>query len=174
MPFRLDHHPRWAVIPLATLCLAPSAAQAQILDRIEISRSNGTAEIRIDFGAQVQYLNHTPPGRGRELNIFIKPIAAPPPESEAIQETLTSPQTDIVPTFKVLYPHLGNAVSIRFASETTWEVRPRPDGRSIVIVVPALKGAQDVVAEVRAVPAPAQPAAASAPAPAAETGCASD
>jgi hypothetical protein len=163
MPFTFDHHPRWAAASLVCVGLAPACAVAQILDRIEISRINGKAEIRIDFGAQVQYLNHTPPGKGRELNIFIKPIAAQPPESEAIEETLTSPQTDIVSPFTVIYPHLGNAVSIRFASETSWEVRPQPDGRSIAIVVPALKGAQDVVAEVRGMPVPPKPKAASAP-----------
>lgn len=147
----------------ACLCCAPVAAQAQILDRIEVSRSNGKAEIRIGFGAQVQYLNHTPPGQGKELNIFIKPISAPPPESEANVETLTSPQTDLVPSFTVLYPHLGNAVSIRFAQETAWDVRPMPDGRSIVIIVPSLKGARDFIAEVRALPAPPKPKAVPAP-----------
>lgn len=157
MPFIFDHHPRWAAILPACLCLAPAAAVAQILDRIEISRSNGKAEIRIGFGVQVQYLNHTPPGQGKELNIFIKPISAPPPESEATEESLTSPQTDLVPSFTVLYPNLGNAVSIRFAQETAWEVRPMPDGRSIVIIVPSLKGAQDFIAEVRAQPAPPKP-----------------
>jgi hypothetical protein len=166
MPFTFDHHSRWAAILPACLCLAPAAAVAQILDRIEISRINGKAEIRIDFGVQVQYLNHTPPGKGKELNIFIKPIAAAPPGSEAIEETLTAPQTDIVSPFTVLYPHLGNAVSIRFASETAWEVRPMPDGRSIVIVVPALKGARDLVTEVRALPAPPKPKVVPAPVPA--------
>ncbi|MBI4995626.1 MAG: hypothetical protein HZC22_01725, partial [Rhodocyclales bacterium] len=87
--------------------MAPAAASAQILDRIEVSRSNGVAEIRIDFAVQVQYMRHTPPGKGRELNIFIKPINAPPPESEVADETLSAPVTDIVVPFKVQYPHLG-------------------------------------------------------------------
>jgi hypothetical protein len=165
MPFPSKHHPGWAAVSCACLCLAPAAAFAQILDRIEVSRSNGVAEIRIDFAVQVQYQRHTPPGKGRELNIFIKPINAPPPESEAIEETLSAPETDIVPTFKVLYPHLGNAVAIRFAQETEWTVRPAPDGRSIVVVVPVLRGARDVVAEVRALPPQPKPKAEPIPAP---------
>jgi hypothetical protein len=149
-----SRRPEWAVAACACVCLAPVIASAQILDRIEVSRTNGKAEIRIDFAVQVQYLNHTPPGKGRELNIFIRPINAPPPGSEATEESMASPQTDLVPTFSVLYPHLGNAVAIRFAQETEWTVRPNPDGRSIVITLPVLKGARDIVSEVRAMPAP--------------------
>jgi outer membrane biosynthesis protein TonB len=147
-------------VACAVLCATPVAASAQLLERLEISRINGTAEIRIDFGAQVQYLRHTPPGQGRELNIFVKPINAPPPGSEPTEETLVAPPTDLVPAFTVLYPHLGNAVSIRFTQETTWMVRPTPDGRSIIIVLPLLKGARDVIVEARPLPAPPKPAAA--------------
>lgn len=152
------------MLAAAVLALYAPNALAQLLDRIEISRVNGSAEIRIDFGAQVQYLRHTPPGRGKELNIFIKPISAPPPESKVTEETLAAPQTDLVPAFTVLYPHLGSALSIRFAQETEWTVRPRPDGRGIVIALPALKGARDVVVEARAMPAPPKPTAATPPA----------
>jgi hypothetical protein len=148
----------------ACLSLAPAAASAQILDRIEVSRINGKAEIRIDFAVQVQYLRHAPPGRGQELNIFIRPIVAPPPESEIAEEAMAAPETDLVPAFKVFYPHLGNAVSIRFAQETEWTVRPAPDGRSIVVIVPTLRGARDIVAEVRALPPAAKPQPAPAPA----------
>ncbi len=156
MPFRNDHS-GWAALSCACLCFAPATASAQIFDRIEVSRINGVAEIRIDFAVQVQYQRHAPPGKGKELNIFIKPINAPAPESEATAETLAAPETDLVPSFKVLYPHLGNAVSIRFAQETEWTVRPAPDGRSIVIVVPTLRGARDVVAEIRALPPQPKP-----------------
>lgn len=167
MPFPSNPHPGWAAVACACLSLAPATVSAQILERIEISRLNGSAEIRIDFGAQVQYLRHTPSGQGRVLNIFIKPISAPSPESEFTEETLAAPQTDLVPAFTVLYPHLGNAMSLRFAQDTVWTVRPMPDGRSIVIVLPVLKGARDVIVEARALPAPPKPQA-QPPAPAPE------
>jgi hypothetical protein len=154
MPFPSKYRPAWAAVAGAYLCLAPAASYAQILDRLEISRINGSAEIRLDFGAQLQYLRHTPPGHGKELNIFVKPISAPPPGSEPTEEVLNAPQTDLVPSFTVLYPHLGNAVSIRFAQETVWTVHPQADGRSIVIVVPVLKGARDVIVEAHAQPSP--------------------
>jgi hypothetical protein len=165
MPFPLNHHQGWAAVACACACLASAPASAQILDRIEVSRVNGVAEIRISFAVQVQYQRHTPPGKGRELDIFVKPISAAPPESEIIEETMASPETDLVPSFRVMYPHLGNAISIRFAQETEWKVRPTPDGRSIVIVVPVLKGARDFVSEVHAQPQPpkAQPAPVPAP-----------
>ncbi|HTY03685.1 MAG TPA: hypothetical protein VMC81_08150 [Rhodocyclaceae bacterium] len=152
-------HP--AALLLGALLALPVTSWAQILDRIEVNRINGVAEIRIGFSTQVQYLNHSPLKGGRILNVFIQLI--PPGTPEAVdQETLVAPQTDIVPRFTVTYPKLGNAVSISFAQETTWDVRAGIDDRSLVIVVPVLKGARDVMAEVHA-----QPAAASAPTPAA-------
>jgi hypothetical protein len=152
MRFTSNHQFGWAGVLCASLCLAPAAAFAQILDRIEVSRANGAAEIRIDFAVQVQYQRHTPPGKGRELNIFVKAINAPPPESEVTEERMTSPKTDLVPSFSVLYPHLGNAVSIRFDRDTEWTVRSGPDSRSIIVTVPVLAGARDFVSEVRALP----------------------
>jgi hypothetical protein len=151
-----------SVLAAALLSLYVPAAGAQLLERIEVSRINGLAEIRISFGTQIQYLRHGPAGKGKELNVFVQRIPSGTPEPEAIEETLVAPQTDIVPRFTVVYPRLGNAVTITFAQETSWDVKPGPDNRSLVIVVPVLRGARDVMAEVRAAPAPA-PAVAAAP-----------
>ncbi|MBU1236829.1 MAG: hypothetical protein KJ634_12545 [Gammaproteobacteria bacterium] len=146
---------RAAALAAATmLSLHAPLSEAQILERVEVSRTNGHAEIRIDFGIEIQYLRHAPPGKGRELNIFIRRTLPVPPETDVVTETLTAPRTDIVPPFTVTYPKLGNAVNISFAQETSWEVRPGPDSRSIVVVVPVLRGARDVVVEVRAAPPP--------------------
>lgn len=142
-----------SVIAAALLSLYVPAATAQVLERIEVSRINGVAEIRIGFGVQIQYLRHGPVPKGRELNVFIQRTSGTP-EIEVIEETLAAPQTDIVPAFTVVYPRLGNAVTITFAQETQWDVKQGTDNRSIVILVPVLRGARDVMAEVRAAPLP--------------------
>lgn len=129
---------------------------AQVLDRIEVSRINGVAEIRIGFGTQVQYLRHSPEAKGRVLNVFVR-VGSAGSEAEAPEETLRAPPNDIVPAFTIVYPRLGNAMVVTFAQETTWRVKPGGDGRSILIIVPVLAGARDVVAEVRAAPMPSQP-----------------
>lgn len=136
---------------------------------------NGTAEIRISFAKQVRYLRHTPPGKGKVLNVFVEIPGQQ--ESEIVEETLVAPQTDLVPRFSIAYPKLGSAMAITFDAETSWEVRPGSDSRSILVVVPVLRGARDFVVESRAPvsppPAPkavaAKPAAPAAPAPVATT-----
>jgi hypothetical protein len=144
-----------AAFLLAAGALAPTGlAQAQVLDRIDVTRTNGHAEIRIEFGTQVQYLSHTPLAKGKELNIFLQVINSASPDATATEELLTAPKTDIVPAFTVIYPRLGNAMSVIFAQETTWEVKPGADNRSLIIVVPVLPGARDVTAESRAAPVP--------------------
>jgi hypothetical protein len=143
---------------IALILLGPiDAAWSQILDRMEVSRINGVAEIRIGFSTQVQYLRHSPEAKGKVLNVFLRVIGSTGPEAEAPEETLRAPPTDIVPEFTVVYPRLGNAMVITFSQETTWSVKPGSDGRSVVIIVPVLAGARDVIAEVRATPVPTRP-----------------
>ncbi len=157
---------RYAAAVLTTALLAVCLpAEAQVLERIEIRRTNGHAEIHIGFGVQVQYLRHAPPGKGKELNIFIQRVPPASPEPDIAEESLTSPDNDIVPHFTVTYPRLGNALTVAFAQETQWEVRPGSDGRSITIVVPVLRGAQDVLVEVQAPPPVPKPVPAPAPVP---------
>jgi hypothetical protein len=132
----------------AALILPGSAAWAQIMDSIEINRVGKDAEITIHFSTQVQYLRHGPLKPGKLLRVFIR---SDTPDSELTQQTLKSPETDLVPRFSVTYPELTNGMAITFAQETSWEVRQGVDRRSIVIKVPALLGAKDVVAEMRAV-----------------------
>jgi hypothetical protein len=141
--------------------MTASTAMAEFLERIEINRINGVAEIRIGFSTQVQYLRHTPLAKGKTLNVFVRLVNAPMPEGEAVEETLTAPATDLVPAFTAIYPRLGGAVAIMFAQETSWDVKPGGDGRSFLVKVPILPGARDVIAEVRAVPSAAKPIVAS-------------
>lgn len=130
--------------------MAASASSSQVLERIEINRINGVAEIRIGFGTQVQYLRHTPLAKGKTLNVFVRLINLAVPDGEPVEETLVAPATDLVPAFSVVYPRLGNALAVTFAQETSWDVKPGGDSRSILIKVPILPGARDVIAEVRA------------------------
>lgn len=137
---------------LAALLLLAPTVRAQVLDRLEINRINGVAEIRVGFGTQVQYLRHAPLAKGRVLNIFLRLVNSNVPEAELVEETIVAPKTDLVPPFSVAFPKLGNAMVLTFAQETSWEVRPASDGRSILIIVPVLPGARDVMAEIRAIP----------------------
>jgi hypothetical protein len=147
---------------VAALLFSGTSAWAQVLERIEVNRVGKDAEITIRFSTQIQYLRHAPPIQGRLLRVFLRLVNPPAPEQDLMQETLSSPKTDLVPPFSVMFPELVNGMLISFAKPTTWEVRAGPDNRSIVVIVPVEAGAKDLVAEARA--AAEQPAAA-APAP---------
>lgn len=138
----------------------PGFAWAQIMDSIEINRVGKTAEISIHFSVQVQYMRHNPLNSGKVLRIFLRSEI---PDANLMQQTLASPQTDLVPQFHVTYPELGGAMAITFAQETSWQVRQGDDRRSLIVSVPMLAGARDLVAEVRAIGEAATPLAEPAP-----------
>lgn len=129
------------------LMLAGSAAQAQLLDRIEITRKGQEAEIRIRFSVQLQYLSHVPLEEGKLLRISVRLVNSSLPDGEQVQETLRSPSTDLVPEFTVTYPDLNNAILVSFLRSTRFAVKPGTDSRSIVITVPVQPGAQDFMVE---------------------------
>ena len=79
-----------SVIAAALLSLYVPAATAQVLERIEINRINGVAEIRIGFGVQIQYLRHGPVPKGRELNVFVQ-RASGAPGIEVIEHEVLDP-----------------------------------------------------------------------------------
>lgn len=125
-----------------------SVANAEAIDRIEISRNGSSAEIRISFIGRVQYLRHTPHDEGKDLRIFLR-YFGDVSESDLMQEHLASPKTDLVPRFRLIYPELVNALAVFFDERTRFGVKQGEDGRSIVITVPVAKGAKDVIAEAR-------------------------
>lgn len=130
---------------------------AQIFDRIEVLRVGQQAEVHLRFASQIQYLRHAPPNHGRLLRIFLRLVNPPVPENDLMQETFTSPRTDLVPPFTVTFPELQNGLLVTFSESTRWDVRAGRDERSIVLTLPLAPGAKDVVAEARAgqEPAPA-------------------
>lgn len=150
-----------------------AATDAQVLDGIEINRHGSEAEIRIRFTTEIQYLRHSPPDQGKLLRVSLRLTNPEFVEKDMPQQTLRSPDTDLVPKFTVTYPELVNGMLVAFAQTTSYRVRPGEDTRSIVIMVPVLPGAHDLSVEERAphvstaiaaAPLPATPSA-SAPTP---------
>lgn len=131
--------------------LSLPSAQAQVMDRIEVSRMGKEAEITIHFSTRIQYLRHGPAKPGKLLRVFVRLVNSDIAETDLMQQTMSSPQSDIVPRFTITYPELSNGLVITFSQETSWDVRQGTDGRSVVIKVPALAGARDVLAEIRAI-----------------------
>ena len=131
------------------LGLRLGCSYGQVIDRIEVQRKGSDAEIRIGFLTQVQYQRHVPLAEGQFFRVFVR-LTGDIHESELMQEHKSSPKTDLIPAFTLVYPELVNALAITFDRRTPFSVRQGEDGKSLLITVPAIVGAKDLVAEYRA------------------------
>jgi hypothetical protein len=114
------------------------AAQAHVIDRIDINRVGDEAEIHIQFDVRIQYLREASLKNG-EIHVFIQLLEADPDSTSLLPEAKDSPPTDITPHFSVAYPGLDSSLTIKFDKEVSYRVRPGNDGRSISMFTHALK-----------------------------------
>ncbi len=114
------------------------AAQAHVIDRIDVNHVGDEAEIHIQFDVRIQYLREASLKNG-EIHVFIQLLEADPDSTSLLPEAKDSPPTDITPHFSVAYPGLDSSLTIKFDHEVSYRVRPGSDGRSISIFTPALK-----------------------------------
>lgn len=115
-----------------------NAAQAHVIDRIDVNRVGDEAEIHIQFDVRIQYLREASLKNG-EIHVYIQLLEADPDSTSLLPEAKDSPPTDITPHFSVAYPGLDSSLTIKFDNEVSYRVRPGSDGRSISIFTPALK-----------------------------------
>ena len=142
MPFLIHFNSSLRHLLAAVLLLACSVANAQIIDRVDVTPGENEAEIVVQFSQKILYLRHTPLHDGKNLRIFIRLIDTNLLESDLMQETVRAPKTDRVPNVTVLYPELINGMLVTFSKTTKYSVRPGTDGRSIIITVPLLPAAK--------------------------------
>lgn len=128
-------------------------ASANVIEAIDIARSNGHALITIRFSTEIQYLRHVPSEEGKFLRIFFRVVKPGFVENEIMQENLKSPPSDLVPRFTVTYPELTSGMLVSFARSTRFTVAPGGDSRSIVVMVPV--AAEQAKSAPSAVPKPA-------------------
>ena len=128
---------RW--IALLMFYLATSVASAQVIDRVDIQRSDGEVEIHIRFVTTVQYLRHFPQSEGEFLHIQIQLTGTGPSQPLASQTPLESyrpPTNGLIAPITVAYPEEDRTLGVRFSKLTRYRVRPAPDGRGILVYVP--------------------------------------
>ena len=133
-----------------------SAEVVQVLDQPEIVPIGDDADIRINFSVPVTYLRSFPDGPSDTLRIAFDipdPCLA---EQLRIQESKSSPKTNLITPFTLTFPEViavsnrGNAVCsitknrvdsgktllIRFDTTTIYKVRLGEDNHSIIVRVP--------------------------------------
>ncbi len=127
-----------AALAFAALLLSAVPARAQIIDTLEVSTRGENAEIAIRFATTVQYLRHSPPGKGRLLVIELQATGSLDSEigGRLVSETRVSPGTDVVPAFEATYVAARRTLTVEFKRDVAWRVRGAGDGRAIFILVP--------------------------------------
>lgn len=130
-----------AVVTLVLLATA-TPAHAQIIDHVDVVAREKDAEIAIRFVTTIQYLRHSPPGRGRLLQVEFQ-VTGPldsPIGGQLVSESRISPRTDLVPPFEVRYVAARKALTVEFKRDVSWRVSGSGDGRAILIRVPLPPG----------------------------------
>ena len=128
-----------ALIAVAATVISESVF-AQAIDRVDVTRLNGNAEITIRFITQIQYLRHTPLDSGKTLRIYVRLTGSGIQPNDLIPETSRVPKSEFVPRFSVAFPEPDGAMLIIFDQPTRFVVRPNADARSISVVLPVTPG----------------------------------
>jgi hypothetical protein len=142
---------------IASLSIVP-AAQAAIFDRVDVEPHGTEADIVVHFSHQIVYMRHGPQKEGKILRIFFRITDPAIMEADLMQETVRAPRTKGMPNVTFVYPELVNGMLVTFSEQTSFEVRPGADEKSIVITVP-LKVPPEEQPIVAPVPAAAIPVA---------------
>jgi hypothetical protein len=130
---------------------------AEIIDQIDVASDNGETEIAIRFSTTVQYLRHQPPSVGNLIKIEFQITGTPEPtDGRLLTELRRHPGNKKVPAFDVSYDTRTGFLSVKFARSISFRAGPGADPRSIRIVIPGARSAQQAVAKpVRSVDAKA-------------------
>ncbi len=122
-----------------SLLLVAGAAEAQILDTVEVTHDGTNALVRIRFAALIQYLRHAPQSSGEQLQVFFQITAGEEGTIGTREEQRRSPPSDLVPRFDVIYPPQPagqqRRIDIRFADPVNFRLRPE-NNRTILLTIP--------------------------------------
>lgn len=151
------------------LHLCAFAVAAQPLDEITLEYQPQGIVATIRLTTPVRYVQHTPPGRGKTLEIFYERAPGATLDEKWVDgEVRSSPPTTLIPAFTVTTRDQATKprLLVEFAREAEFSVAAAPDGRSFVLVIQpdkrqisAVSAALPVLPELR--PEPVLPADAS-------------
>ena len=126
------------ILAFLLICgMLATAANAELLEQIDVSSDNGETEIAIRFSTTVQYERHSPPSSGTLLKIEFKVTGTlERADGRLLTESRRHPGNKKVPAFDVTYDSRSGFLSVKFARATAFRVGPGSDPRSIRIVIP--------------------------------------
>ena len=135
---------RWPAWPVraalaALICLVAAAAQAQVLDNVDVRVEGSDAVIRVRFAVFIQYLRHVPTSQGSAVRVFFQVTASDDTAAGLVEEERRAQPTNLVPRFRVLYPaqrpSTQRYIDILFDSPVTFRLQPEGN-RTIALSIP--------------------------------------
>ena len=127
-----------------------TAAEASVLQGIQITEKEVAIELQVDFAQSLQYLRHFPPNAGEILQIQLQaPVERPKDDAAdaatkastpatAKRESMLPPGNDVVPLVNVTYEGDvpgGPFLTLRFRYAVEYTVSGGPGGMSVVVSV---------------------------------------
>lgn len=122
---------------MALMALAGAAA-AQPLDEVALEYQSAGIVATIRLTTPVRYVQHTPPARGKTLEIFYERAPGATLDEKWVDgEVVSSPPTTLIPAFTVTTRDQASKprLVVEFAREAEFAVSAAPDGRSFIVVI---------------------------------------
>lgn len=145
----------------AALALAGlTAAQAQLIDDVEVRTVGARAEASLKLAAQVRLVRSVLAPNGRTLQVYFQIIQSDEATLKIVEESRRSPPNAPIEPFTATYSPLNQTglrrLDVEFSQPVKPSVRLGANGRSLVLTLPLLRSPADRAA---APPAPSEPVA---------------
>lgn len=129
---------RTSLSVILTFCsiMAMSPAHGQALDSVEVISRNNTTEIIVHFALRLQYLRHAPVDYGKSVRIYLQVVGIGLQPEDLMPATKILQKTDRSPRMTITFPEIDNSLLVNFDEPVRYAIRPGPDGRSILILLP--------------------------------------
>jgi tetratricopeptide (TPR) repeat protein len=122
----------------AALWLTAAAAQAQILDRVDVNVVGDDAVVRIEFNVLTQYLRHVPTSHGSAVRVYFQITGANDQGLGVVEEERRAQPSNLLPQIRVIYPaqlpSVQRYIDVVFESAVDFRVQPEGNNRILVYV----------------------------------------
>ncbi len=116
----------WQLAVAAALCLAAVAAQAQIIDRVDVNVVGDDALVRIEFNVLIQYLRHVPTSHGTAVRVYFQVTGANDQSLGVVEEERRAQPNKLLPQVRVVYP--AQLPSVQRYIDVMFDIRGRFPG----------------------------------------------
>ncbi len=123
----------------AMVWVVAAAAQAQVLDNVDVTQDGTNAVVRIRFAVLIQYLRHVPVDTGDAIRVFFQITASDDAGAGRVEEERRPQPNDLLPRMRVVYPAqapgVQRRIDILFDQPVKFRLRPL-DNHTLELLIP--------------------------------------